>query len=492
MLRGRVFSSIVVVCHSTLRPKSDSYKNRKDAKRAAVENLFRARDGHQKAAGAAELANRANDREGGLLRDARVPSHLASKPVTFLDLEPTAEPGTLADLADSRRADAEVQLVGDDSEFSVLTDDAYSYFPEDATRSEEATAIPGGHPVPRGMRRYRLELQFRGDHFLGWNRGAEMRRRRTALGVKRGEISRESDADNNLTWAGHALGGLRSAKDAIDEALSVALDTPNINVVAGSTLETGVNARRLTCHVDIPAELEMQPRTVLLRAHAWLRQKSDPLGILTFERAPPNFHARHAKYRSVYVYRMLNRIAPPLFETGNHWHVDRFLDEEKMAAVAEELLQGTRDFGCFADTKIARAVTRGGTTATVRTLDEIRVTRQEDEVHIWFVGGSFLRHSIRNMVGVLRFVGQGRWAQDHVRMLLDRGFDEKGGASILPPIAPAHGLTLWDVQYPAEFGNTRSFTDAGPLELDPADLADVDSASAGLSAVEAGLVGAKR
>ena len=53
---------------------------------------------------------------------------------------------------------------------------------------------------------------------------------------------------------------------------------------------------------------------------------NDPLGILSFTPAPPGFHAQHSTRRRVFVYKCLNRIAPPIFDVGTHWHVDRALD----------------------------------------------------------------------------------------------------------------------------------------------------------------------
>jgi tRNA pseudouridine(38-40) synthase len=460
-------------------PGDSKYNQRVAKKRAAVDKLFTARDEFNNASGDAERANRSADGESadraGLF-GRRQSQHVQSRQVTFLDPEPAdAEslPVQQAQdaLAAATRANDDVTLPSDDPSYSVLTDDAFTYFPEDDTarQHELAAAVPGANVVPPGMRRFRMELQFRGDHFLGWNRAAEMRNRRKALAVKRGELTPAAAMGEaeNVTWAGHALGGLRSVKDAVEEALSVALDTTKVEVVTSVALETGAHARRLTCHVDIPADIEMQPRTVLLRAHAWLRQKNDPLGILTFQRAPPDFHARHSATRRVYLYRILNRIAPPLFDVGHHWHVDRYLDEEKMNVVAQELLLGRHDFGFFADSKIARAVREGGSMATVRAVDEIRVVRQEDEVLVWVVGKSFLRHSIRNMVGALRFVGQGHWTRENVRTAMERGFDSRTVAPrFRPPTAPAQGLTLWDVQFPAAMGVTPAFVDSGPLEVD--------------------------
>jgi len=405
----------------------DRARTRRTArKRELIDNLFQARARH------------------AIDADRKNPSTLRSQPVALATAEDAPHADSLS------RRDSSVPLPDADPEFAVLADDAFTYFPLENTELQRTARQPG---APNGFRRYRLDLQFRGVNFLGWNRAAEVRKRRMALAASTGEVS-STDEAHNVTWAGHSLDGLRSVKDAVDEALAVALDVTGIDVVASTPLETGANAHRLTCHVDIPAHLEMQPRTILQRAHLWLREKGDPLAIVSMDRAPAGFHARHSVQRRVYLYRILNRIAPPVFESDQQWHVDRFLDANLMAVAAKRELEGEKDFGVFADRRVARAVRRDGENATVRSNDEVRVDRRGDEVHIWFVGRSFLRHSIRNMVGALQQVGHGAWSSEDLRLLLARGFDSRASSrKVLPPTAPASGLTLWTVEYPEEFAS---------------------------------------
>jgi tRNA pseudouridine(38-40) synthase len=443
-----------------------SSRNRNaDLKRAVVDDLFKKRE-HRKLR-VSMLKEREQEADTLGLVGRQAGGHITSKPVSFAD---DAIGATMGENALANAETTKDLLPVDDPDFSVLTDDDFSYFPSDDTRSQAAQrVVPGEALVAPGMRRYRLELQYRGDHFLGWNRAAEMRRRRKALAVKLGEVETLEQAEN-VTWAGHALTGLRSAKDAVEEALAVALDMSSVTVVPSVVLETGVHARRLTCHVDIPADTVMQSRTILQRAHAWLASRGgdggEPLGILSFQRAPPDFHAAQSTTRRIYVYRIMNRISPPVFDVGQHWHLDRFLDTDVMSSVAVSLLQGTHDFGAFAARPVIRAVRSNGTMATVRTIDEIRVTRQDDEVLIWFVGKSFLRHQLRHLVGALKMVGQGVLKEEELRLLFEQGFSAKRSAEReRPPMAPAHGLTLWEVEFPAALGVTPEYVDSGPLPL---------------------------
>jgi tRNA pseudouridine38-40 synthase len=77
-----------------------------------------------------------------------------------------------------------------------------------------------------------------------------------------------------------------------------------------------------------------------------------------------------------------------------------------------------------------------------RSLDRLDVARRGDEVHIEAVGRSFLRHMVRNLVGTLVEIGQGRRAPDDMAKVLDSRDRAQAG-----PTAPAHGLCLERVLY---------------------------------------------
>ena len=434
--------------------------------------------------------------------------------------------------------------------------------------SEEEPAVhteplPGSHVVPAGMRRYHVVLQFHGGHFYGWDRTADVVRRLSHRpGLSASGKKQHDDIDltathptsnlrlDDITKPRETIGGselaqvsaamskqlgssarpqdpfaapmspaaaavvssLMSARPVAENALAVALDVPRIRLYPACIVETGVHVRRLICHLDIPSSVVALPRTVLQRAAVWLRDKGDSaMAILAFMPCLPdpatglvNFHARHTCTRRLYLYRILNRVAPPLFEAGQHWHVDRALDVSAMQKAAA-ILQGTHDFSAFADPgtlgKILARYGRSTGIATTRTLERIDVVRQEDEVMIWFIGKSFLRHQIRSIVGVLKFVGQGLWCDKDVERMLDTGrahgdtmgfhYNEKNVSSrmlrsmlqngdsvdvvrgsksakqtktLRPPLAPAHGLTLFDTEYPHGVDASVRYTDSGALD----------------------------
>ncbi|AIN97430.1 tRNA pseudouridine synthase A-like protein [Leishmania panamensis] len=433
-----------------------------------------------------------------------------------------------------------------------LLDDNFLYYPPltaiseaSATEAlhthscgEPARYVPGQQIIPPGLTRYRVDVQYQGSDFDGWYKS-----------VQRTNKKRDAAPAGNTTVgvADYGAGSHHFARVVLEEALAVALDVPMVGVVAAVIPETGVSVRRLTCHVDVPSEVELQPRTILQRSTLWLHQRRQPLAILSCHPCHnQDFHARHSGVRRVYCYRILNRIAPPLFDAGLQWHVDRYLDVPRMQRMAR-LMEGTHDYGFFADTKMANALRRAAASSTgssrggpvvssahsvehepltshglargeapaapkvtierglsqleraaalptfneygqrvvtyqakpheyykartnlptVRTVDKIEVVRQEDEVLIWFVGQSFLRHQIRNMVGVLKAGGHGLWDDQELQHALQSGFEvsrKKFKRERLPP-APVHGLTLWDVEYPAQHrSDFVPYVDAGPYE----------------------------
>jgi tRNA pseudouridine38-40 synthase len=78
----------------------------------------------------------------------------------------------------------------------------------------------------------------------------------------------------------------------------------------------------------------------------------------------------------------------------------------------------------------------------VKTLDRLSIERSGEEIIVLAEARSFLHHQVRNMVGSLKLVGEGRWSEaDLVRALEARDRRAAG------PTAPAFGLYLIEVRY---------------------------------------------
>ena len=153
--------------------------------------------------------------------------------------------------------------------------------------------------------------------------------------------------------------------------------------------------------------------------------------------APAGWSARFSAIRRSYRYRILDRRARPALLAGRVWHVRGPLDAAAMHEAARRLL-GRHDFTSFRAAACQAA-------SPLRTLDRLDARREGDIVEIVAEARSFLHHQVRNMVGTLRLVGDGRWrAEDVTRALAAK---DAGAAG---PTAPAAGLCLTGVGYPRD------------------------------------------
>jgi len=225
----------------------------------------------------------------------------------------------------------------------------------------------------------------------------------------------------------------------VQEALEAAVTRfsgEHVTVHGAGRTDAGVHALGQRAHLDLPRTVEPDVLRSALNHH--LRPAA--ISVLAAKIAPENFDARLSATGRVYLYRILNRRAPPALERGQVWHVSPPLDIEAMRAGARHLV-GHHDFTTFRDS-LCQA------NSPLKTLDALELCRAGDEIHIEARARSFLHHQVRNMAGTLKLVGLGRWhPEDVARALAAR--DRRAGG----PTAPAAGLCLVEVRYPASPGN---------------------------------------
>jgi tRNA pseudouridine38-40 synthase len=223
--------------------------------------------------------------------------------------------------------------------------------------------------------------------------------------------------------------GVHSVQAALETAIhAFAGETPRVHV-AGRT-DTGVHATGQVIHFDL--DKAWRPDTVRDAMNAHLREEA--VKVLDAVEADPDFHARFSATGRRYLYRILDRRAPPAIEQGRVFWVKTVLDVGAMQQAARALL-GTHDFTTFRD-----AHCQGR--SPVKTLDEAVVRRAGNEVHLEFAARSFLHRQVRSMTGSLTEVGAGRWSGDDLAKALEARDRRACG-----PVAPAHGLYLTAVRY---------------------------------------------
>jgi len=243
--------------------------------------------------------------------------------------------------------------------------------------------------------RYRLLLEFDGGPFCGWQVQANGPSVQAAL---------EAAADAMATRVGPT-------------------------VAAGRT-DAGVHALALPVQLDL--EQDLMPERVMSGLNHYLRPL--PISVIEARRAAPGFHARFDARARHYRYQILNRRGPPALLAGRVWHIPKALDAERMQAAGEPLV-GRHDFTSYRDTACQAD-------SPVKTLSRLAVVRRDELIEISLCAPSFLHHQVRNIVGTLKLVGEGREPVSFAKTALEARQRSAAG-----PTAPACGLTFVRADY---------------------------------------------
>ena len=219
-----------------------------------------------------------------------------------------------------------------------------------------------------------------------------------------------------------------SIQQVMEEALAAMLHEP-VRLHSSGRTDAGVHARGMVACFTTERAIPLQAFSDGLNSYL-------PSDIVVREamEAAPDFHPRYAAKGKLYRYTIhIGDRRSPLSRLYS-WHLRGDLDLDAMRQAAF-FMEGEHDFaalrgaGCVAKT-------------TVRRVDGIAIHKQGDLITMDVRGSGFLRHMVRNMVGTLVEVGQGRRAADSIAALLVAGERSRAGVT-----APACGLCLVEVYY---------------------------------------------
>lgn len=232
-------------------------------------------------------------------------------------------------------------------------------------------------------------------------------------------------------WQGQRSG--RGVQDQLQAAVARLFKNPS-PLVSSSRTDTGVHARALVTHFELPGqELGMPPRQLVLAINALL---PDDIRVRSAVRVPMAFDARFDAVAKQYRYFLWNHPAMDPLRRGQAWHVPRALDLAAMREAAGNFV-GTHDFSAFT------AKRPGVLGDPVRTLTRCEIRRRGPDLTFVIEAGGFLYKMCRGIAGTLVQVGEGRFPPDEIKTMLASADRRAAGVN-----APAHGLVLWQVRYP--------------------------------------------
>jgi tRNA pseudouridine38-40 synthase len=245
--------------------------------------------------------------------------------------------------------------------------------------------------------RYRLDIEYDGTSYAGWQRQA----------------------------------GQHSVQAALEQAI-LSFSGETISLRGAGRTDSGVHATGQVAHLDLARD--WPDDTVRDAVNAHLRLASEAVAVTAARQAADDFDARFSATARHYLYRILNRRAQPALEKNRAWWVPAPLDAAAMHEAAKGLL-GRHDFTTFRSTQCQAK-------SPLRTLDRLDVTRTGDLIEVRTQARSFLHNQVRSMVGTLKRVGEGAWTAADVKAAL-----EAKDRAACGTVAPPEGLYLTKVDY---------------------------------------------
>jgi tRNA pseudouridine38-40 synthase len=245
--------------------------------------------------------------------------------------------------------------------------------------------------------------------------------------MPRYRITVEYDGTPFVGWQTQAQG--QSVQGSLQAAIA-AFCGEHVSVRGAGRTDSGVHALGQVAHFDLARERD--PMRVREALNHLLRPA--PIAVLDCEIVSSDFDARFSATARHYLYRILDRRAPPALDRNRVWWLPIRLDHEAMHDAAQCLV-GHHDFTTFRAAACQSA-------SPVKTLDRLDVSRVGSEVHITASARSFLHNQVRSLVGTLKLVGAGRWSRADVAAAL-----EARRRSACGPVSPPTGLYLVSVDY---------------------------------------------
>jgi len=227
-----------------------------------------------------------------------------------------------------------------------------------------------------------------------------------------------------------------SVQDALENALAGIAAEPvsMVRTVCAGRTDAGVHALAQVVHFDTTAD---RPESAWVRG---VNALTPPALAVTWVRpVAAEFSARYSAKSRAYRYVLLNHPVRPAAESGRVGWYHTPLHMESMRVAAANLV-GEHDFGAFRSAECQAK-------SPVRTLMQLEIMQQGAYIVFDFRANGFLHHMVRNIVGSLVYVGNGKYGPQWISKLLD-----SRDRRLAAPTFDAAGLYLTGVEYDPVWG----------------------------------------
>ena len=223
----------------------------------------------------------------------------------------------------------------------------------------------------------------------------------------------------------------RTVQEEIEKTLTKICNGQSITIHGAGRTDAGVHAYAQVIHFDLETTRDVEKLRFALDT-----QTPDDIDLISVEEVSEAFHSRYNKHSKTYEFLVdIGRPKNPMMRHyATHYPYD--LDLKRIQLAIKDLV-GTHDFTGF---------TAAGTSIEnkVRTITKAEMTYDSDRQFLIFTfsGNGFLYKQVRNMVGTLLKIGNGRMPVEQINLILEAKDRHLAG-----PTAVGNGLYLKGISY---------------------------------------------
>lgn len=200
-----------------------------------------------------------------------------------------------------------------------------------------------------------------------------------------------------------------------------------IGAASGRT-DSGVHAKGQVLHFKVDSKIPLPKIQRALNTYL-----PEDLAVVQIQEARPEFHARFWAKSKTYQYTVWNTPVRPVLERNFVYHYPHPLSLLLMRKAVRRLV-GKHDFRSFQ----AQADGRN----SIRTIYQFKIRKLGHKIYFTVEADGFLYNMVRNMVGTVLRLGDGRLGLNEFKQILANRNRNHIGHTV-----PAQGLVLLQVKY---------------------------------------------
>ncbi len=224
---------------------------------------------------------------------------------------------------------------------------------------------------------------------------------------------------------------VKTIQGEIEKILKTINNNEKVSISASGRTDAGVHAFNQRAHFEM--SIQITPEKL---KHAMNSLLPKDIYVKNIEEVNDTFHARFNVKAKEYLYKINMGEYDPI-EKDYVYQYGKKLDIVEIER-ALKYLEGTHDFKSFtkADEEKEDYV------RTIVQTNLIRDVKNVNKITISFLGTGFLRYMVRNIVGTLIEIGEGKYRSEDIIKIIDAKDRRKAGITANP-----EGLYLKDVFY---------------------------------------------